>query len=253
MNGGLDRATVCGRAGRTYNDGRSNLKGAARLPSLTIENYVKTIYLVCTQQRGKPAATGQLAESLGVSPGTVTSMLKTLADSELVQYTPYEGVRLTDAGRTLALRVLRRHRLIELFLEQTLNLSWDEVHEEAENMEHAVSDLLIDRIDEYLDFPAVDPHGDPIPKADGTVASPSSRSLAELSTGDRFQLVRVLDQSPEFLRYLSDSGLPLGASGKVTQQSEGAGTITIIVEGRRTTLSRDAAGKLLVASAVEAA
>ena len=95
---------------------------------------------------------------------------------------PYEGARLTDAGRTLALRVLRRHRLIELFLVRTLNLTWDEVHEEAENMEHAVSDLLIDRIDAFLGYPATDPHGDPIPKADGTVAGSTGRSLSEIST-----------------------------------------------------------------------
>ena len=111
-----------------------------------------------------------MAEALGVSPGTVTSMLKTLSESGLAEYVPYEGARLTEAGRTLALRVVRRHRLIELFLVRTLELTWDEVHAEAENMEHAVSDLLVDRIDAYLGYPETDPHGDPIPKADGTVA-----------------------------------------------------------------------------------
>ena len=118
------------------------------MATLTVENYVKAIYQISAQQDGQVAATGQIAEGLGVSPGTVTSMLKTLDERNLATYVPYEGVRLTDAGRVLALRVIRRHRLIELFLVRTLKLSWDQVHEEAEHMEHAVSDLLIDRSEE---------------------------------------------------------------------------------------------------------
>ena len=116
----------------------------------------------------------------------------------MAQYTPYEGVRLTESGRALALRVLRRHRLIELFLAQTLQLSWDEVHEEAENMEHAISDRVVDRIDEVLGHPSTDPHGDPIPRADGTIAFAENQNLAEWRPGRPFRLVRVLDQSPEF-------------------------------------------------------
>ena len=131
-------------------------------------------------------ATGNIAAALGVLPGTVTSMLKTLDESNLATYTPYEGVRLTAAGRALALRVLRRHRLIEQFLSQTLNLTWDEVHEEAEHMEHAVSDALVDRIDAYLGHPTTDPHGDPIPQADGTIAAAADRSLAECAPGNDF-------------------------------------------------------------------
>ena len=115
------------------------------MPSLTVENYVKTIYQIALEQDGRPAATGQLATALSVSPGTVTSMLKTLSESGLATYAPYEGARLTVSGEALALRVVRRHRLIELFLVKTLDLTWDEVHEEAENMEHAVSDRLVDR------------------------------------------------------------------------------------------------------------
>lgn len=223
------------------------------LASLTIENYVKTIYQTCAQQGGDAAATGQIAESLGVSPGTVTSMLKTLSESGLAEYTPYEGVKLTDSGRMLALRVLRRHRLIELFLVKTLDLTWDEVHEEAENMEHAVSDLLVDRIDDFLGHPEVDPHGDPIPKADGTVSAPSTRTLCDLGVGERFELARVLDQSPDFLRYLTENNLPLGATGQITANSPEADIVTIQVDGRETTLSRDVALKLAVGSVVELA
>jgi DtxR family Mn-dependent transcriptional regulator len=218
---------------------------ASPLPSLTVENYIKTIFQIC-QAGGGQAATGQLAQALGVSPGTVTSMLKTLSESKLVTYTPYEGVRLTGAGTALALRVVRRHRLIELFLVKTLDLSWDEVHEEAEHMEHAVSDRLIDRIDEYLGQPAVDPHGDPIPRPDGTLNVPESRTLAECQVGDAFQLSRVLDQSPEFLRFLSNSGLPLGVSGRIVANTPEAGIVTVKVADHETTLGQAAAEKLLV-------
>jgi DtxR family Mn-dependent transcriptional regulator len=214
--------------------------------SLTIENYIKTVYQICGRQGNRPAATGQLAVALGVSPGTVTSMLKTLNDGGLAEYTPYEGVRLTDAGRALALRVLRRHRLIEHFLAHTLNLSWDEVHEEAEHMEHAVSDRLIDRIDEYLGFPTTDPHGDPIPKADGTVPSRNDRSLADCSVGTPFRLVRALDQSPDTLRYLSQTGLSLGTTGIVTANRIEAGLITVQLNGIEASLSHQVAEKLLV-------
>jgi DtxR family Mn-dependent transcriptional regulator len=222
--------------------------GADLLASLTIENYVKTIFQVCAEQGRQPAATGKLAEALRVSPGTVTSMLKTLADSGLAVYTPYEGVRLTEAGRTLALRVLRRHRLIELFLVRTLKLSWDAVHEEAENMEHAVSEFLIDRIDEYLGRPECDPHGDPIPRADGTVVAQTSTTLAQWDVGQTFRLIRVVDQSPEFLRYLSETGLPLGAEGRVSANRSEAGIVTVNVDGIETTLALEVAEKLLVAT-----
>jgi DtxR family Mn-dependent transcriptional regulator len=218
------------------------------MPSLTVENYVKAIFQICHVQGGKPGATGQVAAALNVSPGTVTSMLKTLSEGGLATYAPYEGVRLTKAGNALALRVLRRHRLIELFLVKTLNLSWDEVHEEAEHMEHAVSDRLIDRIDVFLGYPQVDPHGDPIPRADGSLETEESHSLDECRAGEHFRLVRVVDQSPEFLRYLTEAGLPLGALGVVMANRAEAGIVTISVAGRTNTLGRAAAEKLLVSS-----
>ena len=219
------------------------------MPSLTVENYIKTIFQVCLAGDGQ-AATGQLASALSVSPGTVTSMLKTLSESNLVTYTPYEGVRLTTAGNALALRIVRRHRLIELFLVKTLHLAWDEVHEEAEHMEHAVSDRLIDRIDEFLGHPACDPHGDPIPRSDGSFEVPPSKTLAECQVGDEFRLSRVIDQSPEFLRFLSSSGLPLGVSGHIVANRAEAGIVTVKVAGQETTLGRAAAEKLLVTAPV---
>lgn len=216
------------------------------MPSLTVENYVKTIFQICSGQSGQPAATGQLAAALNVSPGTVTSMLKTLSESGLATYTPYEGVRLTPAGNALALRVMRRHRLIELFLAQTLSLTWDEVHEEAEHMEHAVSDRLVDRIDVYLGYPQVDPHGDPIPRADGSLETPASRTLAECQVGYQFRLARVVDQSPEFLRFLTESGLTLGTLGSVLANRVEAGIVTVLVDGQQTSLGREAAEKIFV-------
>ena len=139
------------------------------LPSQTVENYLKTIFLA---QAGRAAPDelvpmGQIASALGVVPGTATTMVKTLSESGLVHYEPYMGVRLTPAGEKLASLVLRRHRLIELFLVKVLGMSWTEVHDEAERLEHAVSEQLIERIDAMLGRPAVDPHGDPIPTAEG--------------------------------------------------------------------------------------
>jgi DtxR family transcriptional regulator, Mn-dependent transcriptional regulator len=216
------------------------------LASLTIENYVKAIQQICAAQEGQPAATGKVAEALGVLPGTVTSMLKTLSEAGLAVYTPYEGVNLTEAGRLLAMRVIRRHRLIELFLAQTLDLKWDEVHEEAENLEHAVSDWLVDRMDAFLGHPQSDPHGDPIPAADGSVRPGAGRRLAELTAGTRFRLARVLDQSPEFLRFVSDLGLQIGTEGSVLANQSESGVLTFSLGKRQSTLALPVAEKLVV-------
>jgi DtxR family Mn-dependent transcriptional regulator len=220
------------------------------VPSLTVENYVKTIYQIMAAQAGQPASTGQIAAALDVSPGTVTSMLKTLDAARLATHKPYEGVALSRAGRVLALRMIRRHRLIELFLLRTLDMSWDEVHDEAEHMEHAVSDLLVDRIDVFLGHPEVDPHGDPIPRADGVSLEPPvdpvARPLSECGASERFRLARVLDQSSEFLRYLTDSGLALGATGAVEKNPDGAGLMRIRLGDRLLSLAIEAAAKLLV-------
>lgn len=216
------------------------------MASLTVENYVKAIYQLAQRSATEAVATGQIAAALGVLPGTVTSMLKTLDESNLATYTPYEGVRLTPAGRALALRVLRRHRLIEQFLSQTLHLTWDEVHEEAEHMEHAVSDALIDRIDAYLGHPATDPHGDPIPQPDGSIADVPDRPLSECTAGERFRLARVTDQSPGFLRYLSQAGLEIGAQGSLLEVDAARDVMTIEIANQYKTLPRTAAAKLMV-------
>src|SRR5436190_23703245 len=250
---GCDSISTTMQAARIFPSPQSPVPNSPKSPSpspvasLTIENYVKAIYQLSAEGGGGIAATGKLAETLAVSPSTVTSMLKTLGESGLAQYTPYEGARLTDAGRSLALRVLRRHRLIELFLVQTLKLSWDEVHAEAENMEHAVSDLLIDRIDVFLGHPESDPHGDPIPRADGTVAATAGYALSALGTGEPFRIVRVSDQAPDFLRYLAETGLRIGAEGTIAEIRPQAGVIVLRIAAQETTLSLEIADQPVVA------
>ncbi|RCS54170.1 metal-dependent transcriptional regulator [Bremerella cremea] len=216
------------------------------MPSLTIQNYVKEIYQIAMQGPDKAASTGEIAAALKVSPGTVTSMLKTLSETGLASYTKYEGVRLTESGRKLALRVLRRHRLIELFLVHTLDLAWDEVHEEAENMEHAVSDLLVDRIDQFLGYPASDPHGDPIPTSDGKIRTEEGVKLTEWEAGKAFRLIRVMDQSPDFLRYLTEETLQPGCEAKLIANRPEAGILMIEIQDRVTALGIEAAEKLMV-------
>ncbi len=214
--------------------------------SLTVENYVKAIYQLTSETSDSTASTGGLANALRVSPSSVTSMLKTLHESGLAEHRPYEGVRLTDKGTRLALRVLRRHRLIELFLVQTLSLTWDEVHEEAEHMEHAVSDLLVDRMDEFLGHPELDPHGDPIPRSDGSMAARTQTPLSECEPGTPWILQRVLNQSPEFLRFLTDGNLEIGARVSVLRNERAAGTVTVFVQDCELTLGRDAARALMM-------
>jgi DtxR family Mn-dependent transcriptional regulator len=217
------------------------------VPSLTVENYVKAIALIASREhRGTAVATGELAQMLNVSPGTVTGMLKTLSEANLATYTPYEGARLTPAGERLAMKVIRRHRLLELFLVETLKMPWDEVHEEAEHMEHAASERLIDRIDVFLGHPTVDPHGDPIPDSEGALTEPVGTPLAKLPRGQRFRVIRVVDQEPAFLRYLSECGLDLNAAGELAENRPEAGALVIRLEDRSVALGLDAAGKVIV-------
>jgi DtxR family Mn-dependent transcriptional regulator len=218
--------------------------------SHTVENYLKTIYQA---QTALPEATslvpmGQLASALGVVPGTATTMVKALAESGLVQYEPYAGVRLTKAGEKLAALVLRRHRLVELFLVKVMGMSWTEVHDEAELLEHAVSDRLIDRIDEMLGRPEVDPHGDPIPDADGTVARPSYETLMTCALNQPMRVSRVSDQDREFLEFIERHDLKPGAVVEVAERDAAADSVR--VKGpREFTIGARAASKILVRAA----
>ena len=179
------------------------------LASSTVENYLKAIYMgahgLRPGQRLLPM--GQLASSLGVAPGTATTMAKTLADAGLAEYEPYSGVALTPQGERLAALVLRRHRLVELFLVQVMGFGWDEVHDEAEHLEHVVSDRLIERMDEMLGHPQADPHGDPIPSADGAVAAQPADTLLTCPLGQPVVVTRVLDQQRAFLQFVETNQL----------------------------------------------
>jgi len=226
-----------------------NFRRKNDMPSQTVENYLKNVLQISLRLGTASVSTGQLAEAMKVSPGTVTSMLKTLSAAGLANYKPYEGVQLTESGKQLALRMLRRHRLLELFLVQTLNLTWDQVHPEAENLEHAVSEELIDRIDDFLGHPQTDPHGDPIPSADGAMRGVKEKGqpLSSCPKGTRVRFVRVTNQGAEFLRYLSEHGIALGSEGIVCENSPEAGLVTTEFEGRTVAMGHSAAESLLVA------
>jgi DtxR family transcriptional regulator, Mn-dependent transcriptional regulator len=221
------------------------------LPSSTVENYLKAIYvgethLVAGQ---KLVPMGQLAAALGIAPGTATTMVKALAESGLVTYEPYNGVRLTAAGEKLAARVLRRHRLIELFLVQNMGMNWDEVHDDAEQMEHVVSDRLIERMDEMLGRPAFDPHGDPIPNADGQLAHRALESLLTCPMHTPVTVARVTDQDAAFLRFIESHHLKPGQTIEVEARDEVSDSVRL--KGRndeRMTIGAKAASKLLVSS-----
>ncbi len=217
------------------------------MPTSTVEDYLKCVLLAEQGSPGELVGMGHIGTALGVAPGTVTAMVKALADSGLVDYEPYSGVRLTASGRQLAMPVLRRHRLIELFLVRVLGMSWDEVHGEAEKLEHAVSDRLIERLDEMLGRPSVDPHGDPIPDAHGVVEEPALVNLAACPAGGVVRVARIADQRAEFLRLVERQGLIPGSRLTVEAQDEAADTVTVrLADGRRVDLGRRAAAKILV-------
>lgn len=203
------------------------------MPTSTVEDYLKRIYL---EQQAAPearVATGQIAQSLSVTPGTATAMIKTLADSGLVDHEPYAGVRLTIAGKELATRVIRRHRLVELFLVEVMGMNWSEVHAEAEILEHAVSERLIERIDSMLGRPASDPHGDPIPTSLGEFVSPQAHeSLIACPLGAPRIVARVTDQRADFLKLVEAHGLMPGQRVTVRFRDELMDSVEVLPDRR---------------------
>lgn len=214
----------------------------------TVEDYLKRIFLEQSTDPSARVATGQIAQSLGVTPGTATAMIKTLADSDLVLYEPYAGVRLTEAGRNLAARVIRRHRLVELFLVEVIGMNWSEVHAEAEVLEHAVSERLIGLMDAMLGHPETDPHGDPIPTAGGDLrAHDANESLVSCPIGDSRLVARVTDQRAEFLRLVEGHHLMPGRAVVVVSRDEMADTVELRTEATaRLRLGFRAASRVLV-------
>ena len=221
------------------------------LPSQTVENYLKTIFLaqLALEKKGALVPMGQIASTLGVVPGTATTMIKALAESGLVHYEPYMGVRLTSAGEKLAALVTRRHRLVELFLVKVLGMSWAEVHDEAERLEHAVSERLIEKMDEMLGHPVVDPHGDPIPTPEGRLPRIDRDDVDLLTAPEHASLVitRITDQDAEFLRFVETRSLVPGETVVIEQRDSAADSIRLRTHsGKQTTIGTRAASKVLV-------
>lgn len=190
-----------------------------------VEDYLKAIYHLA--QESDPVRTLALAEALNLKPSSVTAMLLTLADLKLIRYKPYHGVTLTDAGAKVALEVIRHHRLIELYLVKALGFGWDEVHEEAEALEHVISEKLEARIAAWLGNPTFDPHGDPIPTLQGFVPKTIGLSLADAPLGEPVRIVRVSNQDAERLRYLARLKLVPGAVVRVIDRAPFEGPITV--------------------------
>lgn len=212
----------------------------------TVENYLKQVLLL-SESSDELVSMGALASSLAVVPGTVTTMIKALADEGLVEHLPRHGVRLTPEGRRMALNVIRKHRLVETFLVNVLKMDWAKVHEEAEQLEHAISDEVLDRLDALLGHPATDPHGDPIPSRQGKLDTQVYATLATCVTDRPLRIVRITEQSAEFLQFVEQNGLLPGATIRVADRSLAAGLVTLKKVGARApALSLAAAGKILV-------
>ena len=190
---------------------------------------------------------GRIAEVMKVVPGTATTMVKSLFEAGLIDYEPRRGVLLSDKGESLALDMLRRHRIIELFLVEILDLDWSEIHEEAERWEHVISDRVLQKIDALLGHPKVDPHGDPIPSAKGNLDLRSLQNLTDCKLNTELHISRILDQEPGFLQYLEERKLTPGTQIRVVSRSDEASSITVCKQDKSTTvLGFSAAGKILV-------
>ncbi|MFP3395669.1 metal-dependent transcriptional regulator [Brevibacterium sp. H602] len=216
-------------------------------PAVTrmVEDYVTLIWKAYEWPGGRPATT-EMAEQLGVTASTVSANLKKLARDGYIDYEPYGQIVLTDVGRQIAVEIVRRHRIVESYLVEALGLTWDQVHDEADRLEHAVSDLVLERMNAALGNPQRDPHGDPIPDADGHTADFPSRRLQETAPGVEVEVVRVSDRSPELLRYLTDRGIVIGTKLQVRSISSAASAIAVSVGDDSIELALDAADAIRV-------
>ena len=215
------------------------MSAAALTESLTrsVEDYLKAIYQLSPQ--GRPASTSDIAHLLSLSPPSVTGMVKRLSEHGLLEHVPYRGVQLTDEGRRAALRMVRRNRLIEAYLVEFLGYSWDTVHEEAERLEHAVSDTMVERMAIALGHPEVDPHGDPIPSADGSIHELACTPLSDIPVGEIVEIHRVHESQPERLRYIAALGLRPGVQVTVLDRQPFDDLVTIEVSGKRHVIGRE--------------
>ena len=202
-----------------------------------IEDYLKAIFYLTQEFDFEKVGTNQLAEYLGLSPASVSVMIKKMKDKKLVDYQKYSKVSLTDSGHNIALRLVRKHRLWETFLYSHMNFSWDEVHEVAHQLEHIHSPKLIRELDNFLGNPKRDPHGDVIPDEDGNFIIPTKKSLSELKAGDLCRLVSVKDNSAAFLKYVTQLGLALSSEIRIKEIREFDGSMLISYDGKNENVS----------------
>jgi DtxR family Mn-dependent transcriptional regulator len=200
------------------------------MPSPTVENYLKQILVESLHSGGAEVSMGRVAECLGVTAGTATTMVKSMEAKELVEYRPRKGVRLTAAGRKVGMSMLRRHRLLETFLVETLNLDWGEIHEEAEELEHAISEKVLEKLDQFLGRPTHDPHGDPIPTRSGSMPKASSRTLLDCVEGDQVRIESIQDQGKEFLQFARKHKLVPGRKIEVIRHDRIADSLELKVQ-----------------------
>ncbi|MEP7269313.1 MAG: metal-dependent transcriptional regulator [Saprospiraceae bacterium] len=216
------------------------------MASQTVENYIKTIYLL-TEMDGASATTSALSEKLDTTAASVTDMLKKLAEQNLIKYIKYKGVKLNQDGKNMALQLIRKHRIWETFLHEKLNISWDSIHDIAEQLEHVKSDILIDKLDTMLNYPKYDPHGDPIPDASGKLTYRLQKPLNQSLSGEKLRIVGVKDHKPNFLKYLDSIPLAIDQVIEVKEIIEFDHSIQIKVDQENVwTLSEQAAENILV-------
>jgi len=208
------------------------------------EDYLKAIYEL--EQDGAAAATNDIAGRLGIAPASVSGMVQRMARLGLVRAARYKGARLTAAGRSAALQLIRRHRIIESYLVERLGFGWDDVHDEAERLEHAASDELIARMAEAIGNPTADPHGAPIPTVSGEVDETRLESIDDLTAGRTVTVVRMSDRDPEFLRYLDAMGIRPGARVRLAARAPFGGPLTLEVEGKEHTVGTETAARVFI-------
>ena len=214
--------------------------------TITEENYLKAIYNLNLDRDGKELGTNELANHLGNSPATVSSMLKKLKEKEFIDYEKYGSISLLKKGEKEAFTVIRKHRLWETFLVEKMEFTWDEIHEVAEQLEHIKSKKLVDQLDKLLGYPDYDPHGDPIPKANGAINGIHKTTLSQESAGKSLRVVGVKNDSPEFLRYITQLGLVINSKIVIKSNHEFDGSLDVDIEGKSQMVSQKVAENIYV-------
>lgn len=215
------------------------------MQSFTEENYLKTIYHLSLNS-DQAVQTNAIAERMQTKAASVTDMIKKLADKQLVDYKKYQGVKLTEEGTTAAVKIVRKHRLWEVFLVEKLNFKWDEVHDIAEELEHINSAELIERLDEFLAFPKNDPHGDPIPDKEGNFDKATFIKLNKLGNGDQGLIMGVSEHSSAFLKHLEKLGLTLGRQITILELTDFDGSVELLIENKKINVTREVARHILI-------